>query len=301
MEAELLARLTADLTWIRPELLLAGFALAGTLIGAWMGDRASGLLSGLCAIALVVAAYLAWQVRPAEPHLVFNGSLSIDGFSAYAKTVIALAAAATLLLGADHFARRNERRFEFPLLIALSGVGMFVMVSANDLITLYVGLELQSLAAYVLAAFRRDDARSSEAGLKYFVLGALASGLLLYGSSLIYGFAGSVRFDVIATAAGEGGVGLIFGLVFLICGLAFKMSAAPFHMWTPDVYEGAPTPVTAFFAAAPKLAAVALLARVLYGPFAGSKPSGSRSSSPCPGSRCSSARSLRWRRPTSNA
>ncbi len=269
MEAELLARLTADLAWVRPELLLAGFALVGALVGAWMGDRASGLLSGLCAIALVVAAYFAWQVRPAQPHLVFNGSLSIDGFSAYAKAVIGLAAAATLLLGADHFARRNERRFEFPVLIALSAVGMFVMVSANDLITLYVGLELQSLAAYVLAAFRRDDARSSEAGLKYFVLGALASGLLLYGSSLIYGFAGSVRFDEIATAAGEGGVGLIFGLVFLICGLAFKMSAAPFHMWTPDVYEGAPTPVTAFFAAAPKLAAVALLARVLYGPFAG--------------------------------
>ncbi|MDZ4777344.1 MAG: NADH-quinone oxidoreductase subunit NuoN [Alphaproteobacteria bacterium] len=269
MEAELVSRLSSDLVWIRPELLLAGFALSATLVGAWLGNRVTGLLSGLCALALVVAAFFAWQMRPAEPHLVFNGTLSIDGFSAYAKTVIALAAAATLLLGTDHFARRNEQRFEFPILIALSAVGMFVMVSANDLITLYVGLELQSLAAYVLAAFRRDDARSSEAGLKYFVLGALASGLLLYGSSLIYGFTGSVSFDIIAASASEGGLGVIFGLVFLICGLAFKMSAAPFHMWTPDVYEGAPTPITAFFAAAPKLAAVALLARVLYGPFAG--------------------------------
>lgn len=269
MESELYARLVADAAWIRPELLLAGFVLSGTLVGAWLGNRASGLLSGLCAIALVVCAWFAWEVRPGEPHLVFNGALSIDAFSGYAKTVIALAAAATLLLGADFFARRNERRFEFPLLIALSSIGMFVMASANDLITLYVGLELQSLAAYVLAAFRRDEARSSEAGLKYFVLGALASGLLLYGSSLIYGFTGSVRFDVIASAAGQGGIGVIFGLVFLICGLAFKMSAAPFHMWTPDVYEGSPTPVTAFFAAAPKLAAVALMARVLYGPFDG--------------------------------
>jgi NADH-quinone oxidoreductase subunit N len=268
MEAELVARLIADLAWVRPELLLAAVVLGGTLIGSWGGDRSSGLLSWLTAGALVVAGVMAWNASPATPQMLFNGAIAIDGYSAFAKGVIGLAAAATLLLGAERFARTDQRRFEFPILVALSALGMFIMASANDLITLYVGLELQSLAAYVLAAFRRDDARSSEAGLKYFVLGALASGLLLYGASLIYGFTGSVRFDLIAQAAGEGGVGVVFGLVFLICGLAFKLSAAPFHMWTPDVYEGAPTPVTAFFAAAPKLAAVALLARVLYGPFA---------------------------------
>ena len=154
--------------------------------------------------------------------------------------------------------------------MCLAVLGMFVMVSAQDLITLYVGVELQSLSLYVLAAWRRDDARSSEAGLKYFVLSALSSGLLLFGSSFVYGFTGSVRFDAIAAAIAEGGggVGLVFGLVLMLCALGFKMSAAPFHMWTPDVYEGAPTPVTAFFAAAPKVAAVALMARVLYEPFA---------------------------------
>ena len=155
--------------------------------------------------------------------------------------------------------------------MTLAVLGMFVMVSAQDLISLYVGVELQSLSAYVLAAWRRDDAHSSEAGLKYFVLSAISSGLLLFGSSFVYGFTGSVRFDAIAAAISEGagGVGLIFGVVLILCALGFKMSAAPFHMWTPDVYEGSPTPVTAFFAAAPKVAAVALMARVLYEPFAG--------------------------------
>jgi NADH-quinone oxidoreductase subunit N len=159
------------------------------------------------------------------------------------------------------------------VLVTLAVLGMFVMVSAQDLITLYVGVELQSLSAYVLAAWRRDDAHSSEAGLKYFVLSAISSGLLLFGSSFVYGFTGSIRFDAIAAAVGEGagGIGLIFGLVLMLCALGFKMSAAPFHMWTPDVYEGAPTPVTAFFAAAPKVAAVALMARVLYEPFAGAE------------------------------
>jgi NADH-quinone oxidoreductase subunit N len=269
MEADLLARLVSDLAWVRPELLIAGFVLVGTLIGAWGGDKSSGMLSGLAVLALLAAGVMSFQVMPGEGRSTFNGALSIDSYGNFAKGVIAFAAAATLLLGADRFARTNARRFEFPLLVALSTLGMFIMASANDLITLYVGLELQSLASYVLAAFRRDDARSSEAGLKYFVLGALASGLLLYGASLIYGFTGSVNFDSIAQAAPGGGPGVIFGLVFLICGLAFKLSAAPFHMWTPDVYEGAPTPVTAFFAAAPKLAAVALLARVLSDPFAG--------------------------------
>jgi NADH-quinone oxidoreductase subunit N len=269
MPTDPLARLTADIGWIHPELLIVGFVLVGTLFGAWAGDRLSGLLSVVGALLLVVASAIAFSSAPSVAQAIFQGGLSIDSYGAYAKAIVGLAAAATLLLGADRFARTDTRRFEFPLLVGLATVGMFIMVSANDLVTLYIGIELQGLAAYVLAAFRRDDARSSEAGLKYFVLGALASGLLLYGASLIYGFAGSIHFDQIAKAAEEGGVGLVFGLVFLICGLAFKLSAAPFHMWTPDVYEGAPTPVTAFFAAAPKLAAVALLARVLYGPFEG--------------------------------
>jgi NADH-quinone oxidoreductase subunit N len=194
------------------------------------------------------------QVAPA---VVFFGALQVDAFSAYAKAVIAFSAAFTLMLGQDFFARDNDRRYEFAILTILAVLGMFIMASSHDLITLYMGVELQSLSAYVMAAWRRDESRSSEAGLKYFVLGALSSGLLLYGASLVYGFAGSVQFDAIGLAAQAGGganVGLIFGLVFMICGLAFKLAAAPFHMWTPDVYEGAPTPVAALFAAAPKLA-----------------------------------------------
>jgi NADH-quinone oxidoreductase subunit N len=264
-----IARLFEDLSLLRPEMLLAGFALAATLLGAWVGDKGSGILSGLGVLVLALAGVLAIIDQPAAAATIMSGSVRIDAFGAYAKAVIAFSAAATLLLGADHFARHKERKFEFPILTSLAVLGMFVMVSANDLIALYVGIELQSLAAYIMAAWRRDEARSSEAGLKYFVLGALASGLLLYGCSLIYGFSGSVRFDVIAQEAGVGDVGVIFGLVFLLCGLAFKAAAAPFHMWTPDVYEGAPTPVTAFFAAAPKLAVIALLARVLYVPFEG--------------------------------
>src|SRR6202040_640505 len=150
---------------------------------------------------------------------------------------------------------------EYPVLVLLATAGMMMMISANDLIALYLGLELQSLALYVVAAIRRDDLRSSEAGLKYFVLGALSSGMLLYGASLIYGFTGTVSFAGIAAEAREGGIGLVFGLVFLFAGLCFKVSAVPFHMWTPDVYEGAPTPVTAFFAAAPKVAAIAVFVR----------------------------------------
>jgi NADH-quinone oxidoreductase subunit N len=259
-----------DLYAIQPELLLGSFAMAGTLIGAVFGARSTGFLSGLAVLALLAAGVLCAMQRPATPVEIFSGALTIDAFGTFAKTVIAFAAAATLILGSSHFARIHDRRFEFPIVTVLSVLGMFIMVSANDLITLYVGVELQSLAAYVLAAWRRDDALSSEAGLKYFVLGALSSGLLLFGCSYVYGFSGGVSFDAIAAAAsGAPSVGLIFGLVFVLAGIAFKMSAAPFHMWTPDVYEGAPTPVTALFAAAPKVAAVILMARVLFDPFAG--------------------------------
>jgi NADH-quinone oxidoreductase subunit N len=258
----------------RPELLLAVYALIGTVLGAWMKDRVFGALSILGVIAILGAGLLALAWNPGAAVEIFQGAMVVDGVGGFAKVLIALAAAATLALGADHFVTTKEERFEFPVMIALATLGMFVMVSAQDLISLYVGVELQSLAAYVLAAWRRDDARSSEAGLKYFVLSAISSGLLLFGSSFVYGFTGSIHFDAIASAVSEGagGIGLIFGLVLMICAIGFKMSAAPFHMWTPDVYEGAPTPITAFFAAAPKVAAVALMVRVLYEPFADMMP-----------------------------
>ncbi len=205
--------------------------------------------------------------------MLFKGAFVVDGFSRFVKILILGGSAATLLLSFDYLRRAKLLTYEFPVLVLLATTGMMMMVSANDLIALYLGLELQSLALYVLAAIRRDDVRSSEAGLKYFVLGALSSGMLLYGASILYGVTGTTSFAGLAAAAQVPGAGanfgLIVGLVFLLVGLAFKVSAVPFHMWTPDVYEGAPTPVTAFFAAAPKLAALALLARVLYGAFPG--------------------------------
>ncbi|HEY1448743.1 MAG TPA: NADH-quinone oxidoreductase subunit NuoN [Caulobacteraceae bacterium] len=249
-----------------PEAILAGSALALLLWGAF-ARRAGPLFIGAAVICLVVAAVVAVDGPQGR---AFGGGLIADPASIFAKVAIYLASAAAIPLGQRWFARRDIERFEFPVLVILAALGMGMMVSAGDLISLYVSLELQSLALYVLAAFRRDDARSSEAGLKYFVLGALSSGLLLYGASLIYGFAGSTQFDVIARAAQAGaGSGVLFGLVFLICGLGFKVSAAPFHMWTPDVYEGAPTPVVGFFAGAPKLAAMVLLARILMEAFGG--------------------------------
>jgi NADH-quinone oxidoreductase subunit N len=254
-----------------PEFILVGFALAAVLVGAWAGDRVFALLCAVGVAALIAAGGAAIAFGPVAPIEVFQGAMVVDGVGVFAKALIAFSAAATLALGGDHFTATKEPRFEFPVLVTLAVLGAFVMVSARDLISLYIGVELQSLASYVLAAWRRDDARSSEAGLKYFVLSAISSGLLLFGASFVYGFTGSIHFDAIAAAVheGTGGVGLIFGLVLMLCALGFKMSAAPFHMWTPDVYEGAPTPVTAFFAAAPKVAAVALMARVLYEPFAG--------------------------------
>lgn len=262
--------LAASIPHFGPELLLVGFALAAAVIGAWGGERSFGALSLLGVVALLIAGGWAIAARPEAPVAIFQGVLVVDGVGVFAKALIAFAAAATLALGSDYFGAARDRRFEYPVLVVLAALGMFIMVSSQDLISLYVGVELQSLCAYVLAAWRRDDSRSSEAGLKYFVLSALASGLLLYGASFVYGFTGSVRFDAIAEAVaqGQGGVGLLFGLVLMLCALGFKMSAAPFHMWTPDVYDGAPTPVTAFFAAAPKVAAVALTARILYDPFA---------------------------------
>ncbi len=260
----LLSNLGLNLAW--PEFILGVASLLILVFGAIRTDKGMTSVSALCGAALVAAAFAA-ALGP-QGH-AFNGSLLVDGVSQFAKVVIYIAAALVIALGQGYFDRVGNRRFEFPILVMLSALGMSMMVSAGDLIALYIGLELQSLAMYVMAAFRRDDDKSSEAGLKYFVLGALSSGLLLYGMSLVYGFAGSMNFAAIAQTAGSNpNPGLIFGLVFLIAGLAFKVSAAPFHMWTPDVYEGAPTPMVAYAAGAPKFAAMVLLARVLQGAFA---------------------------------
>ncbi len=244
-----------------PELIVGVGALVLLLVGAFRGDKGAGLVSVLAGLVLIAAGAPA-AVGPLGA--AFHGGFVEDQASVYAKVAIYLMSAVAVVLGNGWLARLKSGKFEYPVLILLAALGMGMMVSAGDLISLYVGVELQSLALYVLAAFRRDDAKSSEAGLKYFVLGALSSGLLLYGASLIYGFAGSTRFPDIAHAvAATPSTGVIFGIVFLICGLAFKVSAAPFHMWTPDVYEGAPTPVVAFIAAAPKLAAMVLFARAM--------------------------------------
>jgi NADH-quinone oxidoreductase subunit N len=268
MTAEMLL---ADLSLMLPELVLALGALALLLLGVyWKSEEGGALLvMRLTMVLLVVAAGAAIYLAQGDGGTVFNGAFSVDAFSLYAKTAIFFAAAVAILLAFNYLRTEKLAKFEYPVLIALAALGMSIMVSADDMITLYLGLELQSLSLYILAAFNRDSLRASEAGLKYFVLGALSSGMLLYGASLVYGFSGTTEFAGIAIAAAEGGqnVGLLFGLVFVIAGLAFKISAAPFHMWTPDVYEGAPTPVAAFFATAPKLAAMALLARVLTEPF----------------------------------
>ena len=244
-----------------PEIILSVSGLLLLLAGAWGGDSHTGRISLVSALALIVAAFVA--VDPATHGSAFHGLYTSDAFSAFAKVLIYGAAAVAIIVAPRFFAREASLRAEYPVLILFSAVGMGMMVSAVDLLTLYVGLELQSLAAYVLASFMRRDLRSAEAGLKYFVLGALASGILLYGISLLYGFTGTTLFSGIATAARDGiSTGELFGLVFVLAGLAFKISAVPFHMWTPDVYEGAPTPVTAFFASAPKVAAMGLLVRV---------------------------------------
>ncbi|HEY1246092.1 MAG TPA: NADH-quinone oxidoreductase subunit NuoN [Hyphomicrobiaceae bacterium] len=260
-----------------PEILLALGAMALLMIGAFRpeGDTTAEAIGWLAILVLVMAGWLLLQ-QPAGVHRLFDGAFVVDGFARFMKLLTLVASAAALILSFDYLRQARALKFEYPVLVLLATAGMLMMISANDLIALYLGLELQSLALYVMAAIRRDDVRSSEAGLKYFVLGALSSGMLLYGASLVYGFTGSTSFQTIAAAAGQAGagqnLGLIIGLVFLLVGLAFKISAVPFHMWTPDVYEGAPTPVTAFFSAAPKVAAMALLMRVTLAGFAGTKP-----------------------------
>jgi NADH-quinone oxidoreductase subunit N len=248
------------LTAIAPELILAVGAMALLMLGAFRGERVANVADGI-AIALLIAAGVVVALMPDGKPAALGGSFVIDDFARFLKVLAIVGSAATILMSFDYSKRQMRPTFEYPVLILLSVTGMLMLISAADLIALYLGLELMSLCLYVLASFQRDQVRASEAGLKYFVLGALSSGMLLYGASLIYGFTGTVSFAGIAAEAREGGIGLVFGLVFLFAGLCFKVSAVPFHMWTPDVYEGAPTPVTAFFAAAPKVAAIAVFVR----------------------------------------
>jgi NADH-quinone oxidoreductase subunit N len=254
-----------------PEIVLACTCMALLMLGVFRGDSSTRSVSWIAVLALVVVGVVLTSVQSGRM-VAFGGQFIVDDFAHFMKWLVIIGSSLAIIMSINFNEQESIARFEYPVLILFATLGMFMMVSANDLISLYVGLELQSLALYVVAAFRRDSLKSSEAGLKYFVLGALSSGMLLYGCSLIYGFAGTTSFDGLATLfKGLGGtgpsVGLVVGLVFLIAGLAFKVSAVPFHMWTPDVYEGAPTPVTAFFAVAPKIAAIALFIRVLTGPF----------------------------------
>lgn len=259
--------LTSSLALTLPELALAVGAMVLLMIGVFSGERANTTVTGL-AVALFLAV-IAWiLVFPSEGE-AFGGAFISDGFARFMKLLTLASSVVTLVMSVGFARAERFDKFEYPVLIILSTVGMMLMVSANNMLTLYLGLELSSLALYVVAAINRDSVRSTEAGLKYFVLGSLASGMLLYGITLVYGFTGQTGFEGIsaALAGGERPLGLIFGLVFILAGIAFKISAVPFHMWTPDVYEGAPTPVTAFFAAAPKMAAMAMLVRVTMETF----------------------------------
>ena len=261
--------ISADLSIALPEILLALFAMTALMVGVFAGqDRVAPMVLWATSAAFVLLALMI-ALQGTEARTAFGGMFIDDPFARFTKVMILLSAAVVMLMGQDYMLRHGLLRFEYPVLVALAVVGMMIMVSAGDLMALYMGLELQSLALYVIVAIRRDSARSTEAGLKYFMLGALASGMLLYGASLVYGFAGTTQFaGIISTIAdGEMPLGLLIGLAFLIAGLAFKVSAVPFHMWTPDVYQGAPTPVTAFLSTAPKVAAIALFARVGFEAF----------------------------------
>ena len=262
--------LLPELTLILPELVLVCGGMALLMVGAFAGDRSYHSVSWVSVLVILGAGVAASATTELRTTL-FGDQFVVDAFGHFMKWLVFIGSALAIVMSFGYNRREQIGRPEYPILIVFATLGMSMMISANDLISLYVGLELQSLALYVIAAFRRDSTRSSEAGLKYFVLGALSSGMLLYGCSMVYGFAGSTGFETLAAlfsraeAAPE--IGVIVGLVFVIAGLAFKISAVPFHMWTPDVYQGAPTPVTAFFAIAPKIAAMALFVRVLVGPF----------------------------------
>jgi NADH-quinone oxidoreductase subunit N len=256
------------LTPLLPEFVLGLGAMALLMLGAFRGERTVGVVDG-AAIALLVLAGVLVLALPSGRLVTFGGSFVVDGFARFLKILALAGSAAAIAMSLDYAKREAQQRFEYSVLVLLSTLGMLMLISAADLIALYLGLELMSLPLYVVAASHRDSLRSTEAGLKYFVLGALSSGMLLYGASLVYGFTGTVSFSGIAQASAHGGIGLIFGLVFLFAGFCFKVSAVPFHMWTPDVYEGAPTPVTAFFAAAPKVAGIAMFVRAAIVAFPG--------------------------------
>jgi NADH-quinone oxidoreductase subunit N len=260
--------LPVDLITALPEIVMALAASTLLMVGVFTKKGALRIVLGgsVIVIAVTMALIIA---GPSGSSQAFGGLFLRDAYGDFMKVLVLLGAGLTMIMSLHYLEREEMARFEFPILMLFATLGMMIMVSAGDLLALYLGLELQSLSLYVIAAFRRDQLRSSEAGLKYFVLGALSSGMLLYGCSMIYGFTGTTSFASLASAlsGGEASIGLIVGLVFLTAGLAFKVSAVPFHMWTPDVYEGAPTPVTAFFATAPKVAALALFMRVMMGPF----------------------------------
>ncbi len=252
-----------------PEIILAAAAMALLIVGVIRGEGSTRLVSSL-AIAALIVVFVVSQLAGGEPQVGFYGMFVTDAFASFMKALVLVGSAVSILMAMRYNEEEGIARFEFPVLILLATTGMMVMISANDLITLYVGLELQNLALYVVASFNRDSVRSSEAGLKYFVLGALSSGMLLYGASMIYGFAGTTAFGDLSrllVGGAPASTGLVIGVIFVVVGLAFKVSAVPFHMWTPDVYEGAPTPVSAFFAVAPKMAALALFIRFLIEPF----------------------------------
>ncbi|MGH6665136.1 MAG: NADH-quinone oxidoreductase subunit N, partial [Pseudolabrys sp.] len=257
-----------DLMPLLPEIILACGAMLVLMGGVIGGERSAPAVNGWCIGVLLLVAYamIAWM--PAGRFVLFGGSFVVDDYARFLKLLALAGSAGALMLSLDYLNAEKQQKFEYGVLVLLSTLGMMMLISAADLIALYLGLELMSLPLYVIAASNRENVRSTEAGLKYFVLGALSSGMLLYGASLIYGFTGTIEFSGIAKATGQGGnIGLIFGLVFLFVGFCFKVSAVPFHMWTPDVYEGAPTPITAFFSASPKIAAMALFVRTMIGAF----------------------------------
>ena len=258
-----------DLNIIFPEIFLSVYAMVALLGVVYTSkDELAKRVTWVTAFIFILVAFLI-IFSEEKTGIAFGGMFIDDAFSRFSKIIILLSAAVVLVMGQEYMSRRGFLRFEYPLIVTLSVVGMMVMVSAGDLMSLYMGLELQSLALYVIAAFKKDSVKSTEAGLKYFVLGALSSGLLLYGSALVYGYSGTTLFSGILSnvSTDTPSLGLLFGLALVIAGLAFKVSAVPFHMWTPDVYEGAPTPVTAFFATVPKMAAICLFIRVMYDAF----------------------------------